>query len=124
MHCAKFREARRQFAIGPEARPVKFHMSWTAHWLQGHDPLTAIAVLGQGKHVVAIFVPVAALLPQSARHQLRRADLAETGAAHPPTHVVFDNSVQHPAARMPEDGAGAFVLLMKQIEPLPDAAVI
>src|SRR3546814_13221338 len=67
---------------------------------------------------------MAALLPQAVAQELRRADLGEARLAHAAADVVLDHAIQCPAARMPEHHARPLLLLVEQVEPRAQPAVV
>ncbi|WP_232452668.1 hypothetical protein [Burkholderia ubonensis] len=67
---------------------------------------------------------MAALLPERARRDLRRAHFREPGLPHPFPNIFLDDAIKRHSARMPENGAGTFILLVKQIELVAEHAVI
>lgn len=65
-----------------------------------------------------------AAFPERARKQLRRPDFAKSRASHSITDVVLDNPVNLPSSRMPENHAGAFVLLMEEVECVAELPMV
>src|SRR5580704_5694714 len=65
-----------------------------------------------------------AAFPERARKQLRRPDFAKSRASHRIADVVLDNPVNLPPSRMPENHAGAFVLLMEQIKCIAELPMV
>ncbi|AOI62136.1 hypothetical protein WS98_12130 [Burkholderia territorii] len=65
-----------------------------------------------------------ALFPKIARDDLRRPHFGKARLTHPDSDIFLDNPIKNHAARMPEDSARAFILLMKQIEFVAEHSVI
>ena len=74
--------------------------------------------------MLAVFVPVAGLLPQRAIDQLGGADFLVAGGGLAAAHVVLGGAIQAPAFRVPEDAADGFFLDVEQVHVLADTAVV
>jgi hypothetical protein len=113
---AKLAIAHRQLAIRTHTLIEHLHVARTAHRFQ--TKRTAFLGVGKRIHRTAELFPMAASFPQRARQQFRRANLAEARATHARPHIIFENAIKRPAARVPENHAGTLFLLMKKIEPI------
>jgi hypothetical protein len=95
-------------------------MPGAADRLEGYGLLTVI----EPKHVVVVVRPVAAALPDGLAQHLWRLHLRIAFGATATTCGVAEHAVQRESARMPEHHAWRFVLEMKQIEDVPQIAMI
>ena len=68
--------------------------------------------------------PVARRLPQRARHELRRVDLAIARGALLRAHVLDERAEQLPALRVPEHRADGLVLEVEQVHLPAELAVV
>lgn len=112
-------KADRQVAERAQPLVEDLHVARTAHALERETLLGT-----QREHVRAEFFPVSALLPHRARQHLRGPHLGEPGLAHPPAQVVLDHAIERKAARVPEHHARPLLLLMEEVHPVGDGAMV
>jgi hypothetical protein len=67
---------------------------------------------------------MAAALEHGLREELRRPDLAIACFAHAPANMRLDHPIKGGAARVPEHHPGRVVLLVEQVQPVPEAAMV
>ena len=114
-------ETNRQIAVALQALIENLHMARAVHRLDGH---VAVIMGADGEHVVAVFIPVAGLLPQLAVHHLRSIHFLIAVALHLAADVVLQGAAQAPALRVPEHAADRFFLLVEQAHLAAELAVI
>src|SRR5690606_33807929 len=91
-----------------------------AHRLERERPVAGI----HPEHLLRELVGMAALLPQRPGQQLRGAHLLEAGLAHAAADVILHHAVDGEAARVPEHHARPLLLLVEEIEPGAEHAVV
>jgi hypothetical protein len=69
-------------------------------------------------------LPVAALLPDGLREDLRRADLEVAGRVDLAPDALLDGAIERPPPRVPEDAPGRLLLEVEQIHSLSERTVI
>ena len=76
------------------------------------------------KHILAIFIPMARLLPKFAVHQHRRLDFLITIFKLAAAHIVLQQAVKRPAMSMPKGLTLRLFLEVEQIKLTPKAAMV
>jgi hypothetical protein len=76
------------------------------------------------KHVVSELLPVSALLPQGAWHQLWSLDLKVSEATHVASDVIFKQLVDAISSRVPVHHSGGVLLNMIGVELLCEGSMI
>ncbi|CAI8704911.1 ABC1 domain-containing protein [Burkholderia ambifaria] len=116
----KFGISDREIAVRPTAFFENLHMARATHRFE----TVRVVVTFERKHVSPEFLPVTALFPKIARDDLRSPHFNKAGLTHPDPDIFLDDPIKDHAARMPEDGARTFILLMKQIEFVAEHSMI
>ena len=130
---AEFGEAQGEIAIGFDPLPEDQDVRRAVHRLQRH-PVRIVGddrpfilrvrhLVGDDEHILAIFAPVAGLLPLARVHYLGRLHLL-IGRVQPAAHIGFQLAPDHIALRMPEDRAVRLLLEVEQVHLLPDLAMV
>jgi len=120
MDGAELEEPQRQIAEGADALIEDLDMTGAAHRLQRQR---APAVV-EREHRVAELLPMAARLPERARHQLRALHLAISRRAHAPADIARHDLIEREAARVPEHHPRRLLLLMEEVHAIADGAMI
>ena len=105
---AKLAEAQGQVAVAAQGRLVDHDVEGAVHGLQ--EVLLALHIHGR-VHGVAVEVEVAAGLPQVGAADVRRVDEVVAALAVQLAPVVFGNGANHRALRVPDNQAGADLLV-------------
>ena len=134
MATAHLAQADRQVAIGRDALFEDENMRGAVHRLQGHPVGLATDdgalvfdighLVGDHEHILAIFAPVARLLPLARVHHLRCLDLAIAARVHLAPHIGFELTPDLVALGMPENAAMRFFLQVEQIHLAAQLAVV
>src|SRR5689334_20967017 len=117
---AEFAQPNRQIMVRRHLLAHQLNVRRTTYRLECERALACV----EHEQVIAKFAPVSAALPNRLRQELRGTHFAKTGAPHLAADVVLDHAVENCAARMPEGRAGRVLLMMKQVEPRPEHAVV
>ena len=126
--------ADRQLAIAGDTLPEDQHMRRAVHRLDRHQVGLAAQhrrvvlargyLVGHHEHVLAIFAPVAALLPLLRIHDLRGLDLDIARRIEPAAHIGLEAAPHHVALGVPEHAAMRLGLEVEQVHLLPELAMI
>ncbi|KWN07839.1 hypothetical protein WT83_25020 [Burkholderia territorii] len=116
----ELRISEREITVRARALLEDLHMTRATHWFEA----VRIVVALERKHVWPELLPVTALFPKTAGDDLRGPHFSEAGLSHPDADIFLDDPIKNHAARMPEDGARTFILLMKQVEFVAEYSVI
>ena len=81
-------------------------------------------LVGDDEHILAIFAPMAGLLPLARVHQLRRLHLDIAGGVELAAHIGFELAPEDEAVGVPEDGALRLLLEMEEVHLLADPAMV
>ena len=121
MHLAELGDAQRQIAIAFQAVLEDLNVAGAVHRLAAEHAL--VRSFGD-EHVLAELLPVAGLLPEFPLHHVGRVHLDIAVGLLAAAHVADQRLKHRPALRMPEHGAGGFLLKMEQIHLAPEPPVI
>ncbi len=131
---AELRHAHRQVAIGRDALIEDLHMRRAVHRLDRHQVrlarqhrrviLRVRNFVRHHEHVLAVLAPMAGLLPELRRHELRRLHFLVAGRIEPPPDIGFELVVDDETLRVPEHRALRLRLEVEQVHLLPDLAVV
>ena len=117
---AELGEAQRQVLVGAQAAVEDLERAGAVHRLHREDALLAL----RDEHVLLVVAPVAAALPERARHDRGGVHLLVAVLADLVAHVLLQRDVDRPALRMPEDLAGVLGVEVEEVQLHAEAAVV
>ena len=117
---AELGKAERQVLVAPGAALEDLDRAGAVHRLHREEPLLALG----DEHVLLVVRPVAAALPEAARHDRRRVHLLVAVLDELAAHVVLERDVDGPPARMPEDLAGILGVKVEEVQLHAEAPVV
>ena len=108
MAAAELRQPHRKLTVGDRVGVEYLDVSGTVHRLQRH--------VSGFEDMVAVMVPMTALMEKALVEELRRAHFLIAGAFEPGSNIVLDHAIENLATRVPEHTPCGVFLKMEEIE--------